>query len=177
MPLIKTVPPSEATGKVADNYNWLMEIIGAVPKPFELMSVSPGLQAIQKQMMEYYLKHPSLSMGLKTLIRLLVAEELGYHYCVSLNSEVLKKLGIMDDDQLAAVLADPGKAPLEDKEKAMLIFVLKAMKTPEAVEQKDIDSLRDMGWSDTDIFDATVHGTLMMQGDVLFKAFKMEEAC
>ena len=40
----------------------------------------------------------------------------------------------------------------------MPLFVLKAVKTPEAVQQNDIDGLRELGWNDKDIFDAVAHG-------------------
>ena len=85
------------------------------------------------------------------LIRLLVAEEMKYNYCISLNRDILKLIGVADDDQLAAIMADPRKAPIPEKEIAMLELVLKVFTDPEAVEAADIQHLRDLGWTDADV--------------------------
>jgi len=55
------------------------------------------------------------------------------------------------DEQLENLKSDPKQAPLIDKDKAMLLFVLKAVKTPDSVEQKDVDALHGLGWTDQDI--------------------------
>ena len=72
---------------------------------------------------------------------------------------------------------DPLKAPLENKEQAMLGFVMKAIKSPDAVEQQDMDQLHDMGWTDRDILDALVHATNMVGASILMKTFKMDVVC
>ena len=69
---------------------------------------------------------------------------------------------------------DPSQASLEDKDKRLLLFVLKSIQTPEAVTQDDVDALRDLGWSDTDIFDAVAHGTNMIGASIMMKAFKID---
>lgn len=172
MPIIDIVAPEQAQGQVKENYS-AFDQLGVVPAPFQMFSSTPNLQTIRLQNIGYFMQHPSLSPGLLALIRMLIAEELGYHYCVSLNRKILQMVGISDDDVLGAVLADPSKAPLDDKEKAMLIFVLGALKTPEAVEAADTAALRDLGWSDGDIVDAVAHGASMVADGIMFKAFHM----
>ena len=54
------------------------------------------------------------------------------------------------------------------------LFVLKAVKTPEATTAEDVAALRAMGWTDQDILDATCHGTDMVRHGTLFKAFKLD---
>ncbi|MBU1155577.1 MAG: hypothetical protein KJ921_06985 [Proteobacteria bacterium] len=175
MAIIKVVPPEQAEGKVKEGYG-LFEKLGMVPTPFQMYSSSPGLIGVRLQSLGYFRGHPNLSMPLLALIRMLVAEELKYYYCISLNREILKAIGIMDEDAAAKVLADPENAPLEEKDKAMLLFVLKAVKTPEEVTAEDTQKLRDLGWSDGDIIDATSHGAGMVADGIMFKAFKMDEA-
>jgi alkylhydroperoxidase family enzyme len=175
MPLINVVPPEQAQGKVKEGYA-LFERLGMVPAPFQMFSSSPDLVGLRRQMVGYFMNHPSLNPALLALIRMLVAEELKYYYCISLNREILKTVGILDEDAAAKVLADPASAPLSDKDKAMLLFVVKAIKTPEAVAAEDVGKLRDLGWSDRDIVDATAHGAGMVSDGILFKAFKMEQA-
>jgi alkylhydroperoxidase family enzyme len=59
------------------------------------------------------------------------------------------------------------------KEQSMLDFVMKAIKSSDAVEQQDIDQLHDLGWTDRDILDALVHGANMVGSSILMKTFKM----
>lgn len=174
MPIIKTVSPEEATGEVKQNYA-VFDKIGMVPIPFQMFSASPALQSLRVPFMKYFRDHPNLSRGFMAFLRMMVSEELGYQYCVSFNRNLLKVLGIADDDQLAKVMADPDQLPLEDKEKALLRFVLKALSTPDDTTAEDMESLRALGWSDGDILDACAHGMDTKSHGTLVKVFKMDE--
>lgn len=174
MPIIKVVPPEQAEGKLKEHYA-IFDTFRLVPAPFQMFSSSPDLAGLRAQTIGYFMSHPKLNPGLLALIRMLIAEEMKYYYCISLNQKLLASVGIMDEDAAAKVLADPANAPLADKDKAMLLFVLKAIKTPDEVSAEDMRKLRDLGWSDGDIIDATAHGAGMVSDGILFKAFKMDE--
>ena len=83
----------------------------------------------------------------------------------------------MTEEDIKELEKDPSQAPLEDNERALLTFVLKAVQTPDAVTQEDVDQLREMGWADGDILDALSHGTNMIGSSILMKTFKMDMAC
>jgi alkylhydroperoxidase family enzyme len=172
--ILKLVPPEQAQGKVKEAYD-MFAPLGMVPAPLQMYSPSPELISLRAKNIGYFRGHPNLSVGLLALIRMLVAEELKYYYCLSLNTGLLKTLGIADEDAAAKVLSDPASAPLNDKDKALLLFVLKAVKTPEEVTAEDTQKLRDLGWSDGDIIDATAHGAGMVADGIMFKAFKMDQ--
>jgi len=176
MALIKTVQPEEAEGKVKEAYSAFMAVAGMVPKPFEMLSPSPELLTTQGKVMGYYFSHPTLGFPLLAHIRYLVALHCDYQYCINLNSGLLKNLAGLSEEQISSLSADPEKAPLEDKDKAILLFVLKAVKTPETVEHKDVDALHDLGWEDKDILDAVHHGAGMVSAGIMFKTFKMGES-
>ena len=89
---------------------------------------------------------------------------------------MLKKQGVSDED-IEEMIKDPLKAPLEEKDQAMLVFVMKAIKSPDAVKKQDMDHLHDMGWPDRDILDALVHGTNMVGSSILMKTFKTDVVC
>ena len=171
MSFLKTIKPEEASGPVAEIYGMAQERIGLVPAPLQLRSASPDLMPIAVQAMGYYMSHPNLSPGLLALIRMLVAEEMGYNYCVSFNSNILKSMGVADDDQLAAIMADPMQAPVADKEKALLALVIKVCSKQERLEEAEVVKLREMGWQDSDIYDAVVHGLNMILDGIMEKAF------
>jgi alkylhydroperoxidase family enzyme len=105
------------------------------------------------------------------MIRYLAANEYNYQFCINLNAGILKMAGGFSEEDLEALRANPENAPLEDFQKAMLLFVLKVVKTPEAVQESDVEALREMGWTDQDIFDAAFHGTAMIGASKLYKAF------
>ena len=105
-----------------------------------------------------------------------MSKHLNYAFCTDFNKNILKKQGLSDED-IDEMIKDPLKAPLEDKEQAMLGFVMKAIKSPDAVGQQDMDRLHDMGWTDRDILDALVHGTNMVGASILMKTFKMDIVC
>ena len=175
MALISTVSPEKAEGKIAELYAPVLEMVGSVPKSLEMWSASPTLLELQMGFMGYFMQHQTLDPTLTTTIRYLVSVEFDHQYCVNFNGQMLAKMGGLSEDQLKAMGANPEEAPLDEKGKAMLLFVLKALKSPETVEAKDVDSLRNLGWTDQDIYEATVHGANMVTSGTLFKTFRMGE--
>jgi hypothetical protein len=173
MSLLETVAPEKAEGDIEKAYSFFTKNGIPIPKPFEMMSVSPDLLNIQSQLLKYFTTHPNLGFPLLSMIRFLVAKEFNYAFCTDFNYNFLKMQG-MQDAEIEATIAAPETAPLEDKDKALLLFVLKTIKTPEAVSAEDVDNLHAMGWTDRDILDATVHGTGMIGPSFLMKAFKMD---
>jgi len=177
MAIIKTQTAKTATGKVKEFYDELLKIMPMIPKPLQLSSASADLFAITSQQMKYFLFHPNLSPLLQAYIRMLVAFNTDYPYCVDLNTNVLKMLGKLNDEQIVAARKNPDEARLSDKDKAMLKFVVKAVSAPEEIEAQEIDTLHQIGWNDPDIFDAASLGVSMVAMGMLFNIFKMHEAC
>ena len=119
---------------------------------------------------------PRPGFAILSTIRSLVAKHLSFAFCTDFNKHILKKQGLSDKD-IDEMTKDPLKAPLEGKEQAMLDFVMKAIKSPDSVEQQDMDQLHDLGWTDRNILDAQVHGTNMVGSSILMKTFKMDAVC
>jgi alkylhydroperoxidase family enzyme len=90
-----------------------------------------------------------------------------------MNAGLLLQQGFTSE-QIEAAKADAGEVPLDEKETALLRFVLKATKAPKSTEARDVDELRAMGWSDRDIFDAVAHGARAVATNILFDTFKLE---
>ena len=168
--ILNHVKPENATGKVAEAYSIFPPEI-PVPDPLIIMSASPELVHLQSAVIRHYMTHEKLDMGILATIRYLVANEHDYQFCINLNSGLLKMAGGMTDEELEALRKDPESAQLEESQKALLLFVLKVVRTPEDVSEADIDALRQLGWSDKDIFEAAFHGTSMIGASKLYKAF------
>lgn len=176
MALIKTVDPEKAEGDVKEVYDALKKNIGVIPSPMELASASPWMMKTMWHSIRYYTRHPNLGFGLLSTIRYLVAEEYDYAFCINFNKNFLKMQGMSEEDT-QKITQDPAQAPLDDKDRAMLTFVMSAIKTPDAVTQEDVDHLHIFGWEDGDILDALSHGTSMIGASILMKTFKMDIAC
>ena len=176
MALIKTVNKEEATGTIKEGYEMFEKVVGLIPKPFELLSASPGLFALQLQRNRYYGKHPRLSFALLAHIRYLASRSIGNVYCIDFNKLLLTKLGVTQD-LLEKMEKDPAQSMLEEHENAMLAFVVNAMKNPGSTTPEEIEKLRALGWEDGDMIDALLQGTGMIDIAVLMKTFQMDEHC
>ncbi len=173
MALLKMVPPDQAEGKLAELYGDAEKFFGMVPNNVRLFGVSSDLLENQVQFATYFMKHPRLSAPLLAMIRMLAAHASDSHYCAKMNTAMLIQKGITLD-QVEEMKSDPGKAPLDGNEKAMLIFILKAIRDPHAISAAEIDDLRVHGWSDKDIIDGLAHGARAVATNLLFDAFKLE---
>ncbi len=90
-----------------------------------------------------------------------------------MNSGILLQYGVLPE-MLADIKLDPSTAPLEEKEIALLLFILKVVKDSNSIQQPDVDALKNLGWTDADIMDATYHGAIQVGVDKIFNAFKIE---
>lgn len=169
MRLLKTVSPEKAEGETKECYSVIPEGF-EIPDPLVTFSASPGWLKLQTDMIRYYVKQANLSYDLLTHIRYVAAVEFDFAYCDDFNAKLLTEMGLSEED-MAALARDPGKAKLDEREKAMLMFVVKALKSPDEVTGEDVDSLREMGWTDRDIFDAVHHGATLAGVAVTYFAF------
>lgn len=174
MTLIATVTPESATGSVAAIYAEITHAIGRVPAAFALYSASPVLLQQQWDSLKHYFLHTTLGGPLLAALRLCVSREFECDYCIGLNAGLLVERFGWTAEQVAALKRDPADNPLDEKDRAMLAFALKTVKSPQAVSACDVDALRTMGWSDADILDAANHAARNVSADILFNAFKIE---
>jgi len=174
MSIISTVEPQQATGQVAQVYAQVEQALGRLPNAMKLYSASPDVLAMQWQHIGYYFQHPTLSFPLLASIRMLVSQDNDCNYCIGMNEGMLIERAGFTPEQTAAAKRNPADTPLPEKEKALLLFVLKSTKTPKAVTSADLDTLRRLGWTDRDVFDAVNHGARNVAVDIVFNAFKIE---
>lgn len=174
MALIKLTEQNEATGRVAEIYESMINTMGFIPNAFKVFS--PSAHVLDKQFgnLGYYMRHKTLGGKLLAFIRLLVSDQEQCAYCVGMNSGILLQYGVLPET-LAGIKQDPSKAPLDEKELALLLFVLKVVNDSNSTTQADVDHLRGLGWTDADILEATYHGTTQVGVDKIFNAFKIEQ--
>lgn len=175
MPNINTPTDETASEDVRPIFDAVKDYLGFVPKPTQLLGTSPALLANWWSYTKHYFTHPVFSAALLNHIRLLVAVHSEFPFCIEFNTALLKKKTGMSDDEVVALIRDPSRAQLAHTERALLVFVLRVVTEPETISQKDVQELRDIGWTDEQIFEASYYGTWMLHLGALFNAFKMHE--
>lgn len=71
--------------------------------------------------------------------------------------------------------ANPSKALLEENETAMLVFVIKAMKTPGSTTAEDITELKAVGWDEKEMVEALAQGVGMIDHAIMMEAFQIDQ--
>jgi alkylhydroperoxidase family enzyme len=174
MALLNLTEQKDATGRVAEIYESMMNTMGFIPNAFKVFS--PSAHVLEKQYgnLGYFMRHKTLGGKLLAFIRLLVSDKEECAYCVGINSGILLQYGVLPVS-IGEIKKDPSKAPLDEKELALLLFVLKVVKDSNSTTKADVDALRNLGWTDVDILEATYHGTTQVSADKIFNAFKIEQ--
>lgn len=176
MALIETVPPEKAQSVVKEAYDMFMKNFGLIPKPMEMLSVSPTLFELMLKRIQYLSSHPTLSFPLLAHIRYIVAHNLDYKFCMDFNRHILKKQGLSEED-IRNMVSDPSKSLLEEKEKTLLEFVIRAVRSPASITEQDMANLKDWGWEDRDIVDALGQGVSMIDHSIMMQVFQMDQNC
>ncbi|OGR39541.1 MAG: hypothetical protein A2051_12250 [Desulfovibrionales bacterium GWA2_65_9] len=165
---IQTTPQAELTGKAAELFAMFPPQLG-VPEPLLLLAGSPGLLAVKAAAVEYSRSHPDLGFEMLAAIRHLAAKQLSAPACVDFNAKLLRAAGL--DDAEIATLPEAGGA-FTEAERALLGFVLRALRQPGSVTDADIAEQRGHGWKDATILDALAHAADMQVPALLMRALK-----
>ncbi|MEX2139438.1 MAG: carboxymuconolactone decarboxylase family protein [Pirellulales bacterium] len=149
MPRLKAIQPAEATGPLKQIYDDLTAKTGRVVNIFQGMANSPAaLRAYLS--MSAALAEGALSRQDREAVYLAVSQNNGCDYCVSAHSMLASRVGLSEDETLAArrfVSSD-------DKRAALLEFVRKVIATKGFVRDEDITTVRQSGYSDGQIAEA-----------------------
>ena len=171
MSLIKTVPVGQKDGPVGQVYEMFRQSTSMVPGPLRALSASAGLFAAYTSTFSYWRSHPNLSRDPLTCIRYAVATQHDFGACEEFNHTILTQAG-MEQGELVSMQQDPRTAPLEEREVAWLRFVLRATQESESITQAQVDSLRELGWTEADLVDAVYHGAILQTMATIMKTFK-----
>ncbi|MGN7613152.1 carboxymuconolactone decarboxylase family protein [Magnetococcales bacterium HHB-1] len=176
MALIKLVRPEEATGEVAEIFKKMESFLGHVPEAQKLYAVSPGFLQSTVSNITRLMAHPIFSKSsLLAWARLLIAGKTRCAYCVGLNEWLLMEHHGFSLQQIEKVRKNPQEAPLDKDAHALLMVILKVMRDSNSLTVEDMESLKALGWSEVDIFEAIAHATQMVGIDLLLNAFHVRD--
>ena len=173
--LLSFVSEKDATGDVKAVYDEIKAKWGFVPVVIQQYSLNPKLLRAQWDLYATLGDNKNFDPKMQTMMRMLVAEKEDCTYCVGLNKGMLLNMFKLPMDEVNALTKDPSTAKLDDKQKAMLLFMLKSAKTPHDTTAEDIASLKKLGWTDKDIFEGVKSASNMVAGAMLIDALKIQK--
>jgi len=174
MSLLHIPPVEEASDDVKKIFLEIESTLGSVPNGMKLWSVSPRALKAQWSGMKSILSRPQEEQKLYTIIRYLASEGNNCTYCIGLNGAMLMNYYGVSQEELTAIKKTPSSAPLDKKNKALLIFAMKALKGADSVSEKDIELLKKLDISEKEMFDIVLTASHMFVVNTLFKTFKVE---
>ena len=154
MPFLTTIPPSEASGVLAELYDQDRATYGFVANHTQALSLHPDAVAAFR----------GLARAVKgrmdprrfELVTVAAARELQSSYCLLSHTSALRRLGTTDDRQLAAIATDHRDAGLSDVEIAVMDYAGAVARAAPQVTETDVEVLRDHGLSDAEILDVAL---------------------
>ncbi|MDR3641724.1 MAG: hypothetical protein P4L39_10415 [Humidesulfovibrio sp.] len=165
---IATQTPETASGFMVEAFKRFPPQVG-VPEPMLLFSASPGLVEAQFAMFGYFGKHPHLSPELLAAIRYLASRALSAPACLLFNGKLLGATGLTAEE-LNALPESGGE--FTPAERSLLAYVVRLVSDPTSVTDENIEVLRQHGWTDSDIMDASMQAANMQTPALLLKALK-----
>jgi hypothetical protein len=157
---LKTIAPEEATGLVADAYQSFPPELG-VPNAFRMMSASVRSLELRLTQMGFWKNHPTFDSLSQSAIRYLFTDGPELAGCREANSTMLAMAGLTAT-QIDSLRSDVSSWPLGEKNNALVHFVVRSLKDKRPADTAELDSLRDLGWSDPEIFEALDYGAMVM---------------
>ena len=174
--LLPYVSEKDATKEVKKVYDEVKSAFGMLPAPMKQFSVNPALLTNQWDMYKALGQNKNFSNQLTAMMRMTVASDpaLDCDYCIGFNEGMLINMFKMDIKEINAVKKDPHLATsLNEKDKKMFIFMVESTTKPKEVNKAQVDELRQLGWSDKDIFDGLKMATNMVAITLMVDTLKI----
>jgi len=169
-----TIPSVEsATGEVKTVYDEILESWGVVPEPIRAFSHNPKLLRNSWERYKIDAKNENFSPKMTAMMRMLIAEAHACEFCIGFNKAMLMNFFEVSEDEIIALQKEPKTAKLDEKQKAMLLFMLKSTSTPHEVSKDDIEDLKKLGWSEKDIMEGVNQATHMVATSLFIDTFKI----
>jgi uncharacterized peroxidase-related enzyme len=149
MAFISTIPPHAARDAVADMYRRQQAAWGYVPNYAKVFSHRPEVLARWGQLLAE-IKRP-LGKRHFELVTFVAAHELRNSACALAHGKALGEF--FTDEQIVAIAEGRTEGVLTQAERALLDFARLVAADASRVAPRDIARLRDLAWTDADIFD------------------------
>lgn len=133
----------------------ILEKTGSLGEIFKLMAIDEKVYFATDAMVQNYLLNQTyLSYDIKEAIALLISKENSCKMCVGVHKNIAKMLGL-SEEKIEAILEGIDAMSVEDKEKELLRFCLRASKKDNyKMMKEDLDHLFELGWNKFEVIEA-----------------------
>jgi len=133
----------------------ILEKTGELGDIFKLLAIDEKIYfATDKMVQSFLLDKTYLSYDIKEAIALLISKENSCKMCVDVHKNIAKMLGLTEE-KIKQILDGIDAMDVDDKEKKLLEFCIRASRKDNYKMTKDnLDSLKELGWSDKEILEA-----------------------
>lgn len=150
MAYIETISPEDASGPVAELYDGLVAALGYLPNYGRSFSLRPEMFSAWVRLSKTAVSNMDLRRY--ELATLAAATALRSSYCSLAHGEKLIGLG-GTADEVKAIATNAVDSGLSEQERALVNYAAKVARSASSVTEADIEGLRQVGLSDTEIFD------------------------
>ncbi len=157
MAFIEMVPEDKAEGRLRQQYEDDRKSRGFVPHTTTILSLRPDVIDTWNAFAGSIRKH--LRLRTYELVTIAASVALKCRYCMLAHGSILLNNGFTLE-QLRTIITDYHKAELEPVEIAMMDFAQQIIRSAGEVKRTDVDHLRSLGLTDTDILDITLAVTM-----------------
>jgi len=155
-------------------YAQIKEQFGEVPSNFELIgSIDVN---ILKDFLSYSAKlssYKNINNDYFTFLRLFIANQEEFKYCLKFNSKLLQSRGYTDV-VINSSKIDLAELPFCEKHKLLAMKSIKAIFNSENFNQSDFNELYKVGWNDKEIFYSIEHVGFMLRNGRILRAYSMK---
>jgi len=149
MAFIDTIPPAQAAGETRAMYERQQSTYGYVPNYAKVFGHRPEVMVRWGRLLAE-IRRP-MDDRLFELATFAAAFELKNTACSLAHGQQLARL--INDDSVQALVNGEFTDSITDAEKAVTLFSRKVARDASSVNQEDVDSLKQQGFSDAEIFD------------------------
>src|SRR5215469_18318246 len=149
MPYLHTVPPEDATGEVKAMYDQDLAARGYVANYARAFSGRP--EALQGWLALKNAITSGMDPRLYELATVAAATAIRSSYCSLVHGQILAT-SYYPAEKVASIATTEAGDALDAADAAVVRFAQKVAQEAEKITQEDVDELRDLGFSDTDVF-------------------------
>ncbi len=153
MTYIHSIPEEHAENLVLEQYKDAQKSLGYVPNYIKAFSLHPEVYAIWTKLIAEI--RSKMRLQRYELVTLAAAMALECTYCSLAHGAILRK-NYFSSDQMLAIVKDFKHAGLSPQDVALMYFAQRIIKNAHEINGEDVDELRNLGFSDEEIFDAVL---------------------
>ncbi len=144
---------------------------GSVPPHFELLAtVNPKRFELFIQEILYLSSHQNIHPDFFSFLRLNIATKEAFNYCIMFNSKLLLSKNY-SKEILRLIKDDIKNIPLDSRHISLAKAAMKAIYSAGDFNYNDIQELKELGWTDADIYDAIDHTAFLFKNAKIIRAY------